>query len=122
MTEATTRIRKSIRGTWQAETDLPLGFTSDEGNPAELHLSTYKSERGLATYVGVKFRDGAFITTRVFRDFHCRCELSALRCTEANVTRQHEFWLARLDTLKADALAFHAAKGDLPPAPEAEAA
>lgn len=121
MTEATTRIRKSIRGTWQAKTDLPLDFTSD-GKPAELHLSTYKSERGLATYVGVKFRDGAFITTRVFRDFHARCELSALRCTEANVTRQHEFWLARMDMLKADALAFHTAKGDLDAAPEAEAA
>lgn len=106
-----TSIRKG-RDSWQAESSLPLGFTSD-GKPAELHISTYKSGRGLATYAGVKLIDGHFTTTRVFRDYHQRLELSAQRCTEGNIERQHRFWLARIDTIKADAIAFHTAKGDI---------
>lgn len=120
MTQAKTTIRKGGRG-WTGETMLPLGF-APEGKPAFLQVSTHGGGGKITTYASVVLRDGHFTTTRVFRDFHECLENARGRGTEKTVRDLHAAHVANLEAIKARALAFHEAKGDLAPTPQAEAA
>lgn len=115
MIETATRIRKGHDG-WRAETQTDLGFEV-EGKPAFLEVNTYKSNRGIVTYAGVKCRDGAFIVTRVFRDYSECLDQFQGRCTEKTIRERHALALVDLEAIKARAIAFHTAKGDIAPAP-----
>lgn len=111
MTDAVTTYRKTPSG-WKGETLLPLAF-SIEGKPAELRLTTYANNPGIATYAAVQTRDGGFTTMRVFRDYHVCPEKSRDRATERAIRKQHERHVGELPTYMIAALSHHTEKGDV---------
>ena len=90
-----TRMTKGKNG-WNAKTELPLeGITLTDGDkvkPAILTISTRKHHRGgMVTDCSVAFRDGHFMTHRLYTDYsqsYTR-DLNA-RCTEKTVERMHK--------------------------------
>jgi len=92
------------RDGWQAETIIP--FEGERGEQGyRLKISTYKGTRSVPTYAGTERLDGAFVTTRIFRDFRgVVFKGVGLRCTEKTVREQHEKALTLIpDILKMEA-------------------
>lgn len=110
MNEPTTNMRKGRDG-WEAKTEMPLpGLTLTEGDkvkPAILTISTSKTSRGLETGCSVAFRDDMFMTHRLYEDFNARFAAKDTRCTEKAIREMHDAALAKLDTIKAAALAHY---------------
>ena len=108
-----TRIYKGRDG-WQAKTEIDLeGVTLTEGDkvkPAILTISTRKTSRGLETGCSVAFRDGMFMTHRLYEDFNARFAASDARCTEKAIRTMHDDALAKLDTIKTAALEHYGVK------------
>lgn len=110
MTEPNTRIQKGRDG-WEAKTELLLdGLTLTERDKVKqgyLTISTRKTSRGLETGCSVAFRDGMFMTHRLYEDFNARFAASDARCTEKAIRTMHAAALDKLDTIKAAALAHY---------------
>lgn len=106
----TTRINKGRDG-WQAKTeiDLPGLILTDREKTKQgvLTISTRKTSRGLETGISVAFRDGMFMTHRLYEDFNARYAASAARCTEKAIRTMHDEALAKLETLKDHAYAHY---------------
>lgn len=94
-----TRLSKDMRGNWSAVSSFPV-----ENRPnLTLNVRTLKVFSGsLVTTASVTVKDDGhgFSSHRVYLDFDKRLALSRDRCTQGNVSRQHEDALAGLDTLK----------------------
>lgn len=94
-----TRLSKDVRGNWSAVSSFPV-----EGRPnLTLNVRTIKVFSGsLVTEASVTVKDDVFgfSSYRVYLDFDKRLALSRDRCTQGNVSRQHEDALSGLDTLK----------------------
>lgn len=86
-----TTVSKGRDG-WKAETRIPL----ERGNGYQLRISTWKGQRGVYTSAGTERLDGAFVTTRIFRDFRETVIQPEGRCTEKTVREQHARALQQL--------------------------
>lgn len=100
-----TQIYKGRDG-WRAKTEMDLpGITLNEGMIGEttkqgmLTISTSKTSRGLETGASVAFRDGRFMTHRLYQDFNARFAASDSRCTEKAIRTMHDAALAKLPTI-----------------------
>ena len=97
-----TRIYKGRDG-WQAKTEIDLeGVTLTEGDKVKqgvLTISTRKTPRGLESSASVAFRDGMFMTHRLYQDFTARMAASDVRCTEKAIRTMHDAALAKLPTI-----------------------
>ena len=105
-----TVISKSMRGNWEAETCIELGQKN-----RELQITTTKSDRGVytsASVVTINSDDEGhkWITFAVFGDFRETLIVEAKRCTEKTVREQHDVVLKDIESIKARALHFYAAK------------
>jgi len=81
------------------------------GRTARLDVSTFKNDRGqLVTSASIGFVSGQMVTTAIFSDFYRTLEVSKVRCTEKAVSEQQARAVAQWDDLKADVLAYYAAK------------
>lgn len=115
MIDIKTRVYKSIRDGWVAESTTPLLFQI-EGKPTQLRLSTSKRQGGvLETYASVQSFDDGFVTFRVFRDFSQRIIKDTMRCTEKSVRLQHDLALTMIEDVTSAALSHHKALGDCVP-------
>jgi hypothetical protein len=100
-----TRMNKGRDG-WQAKTEIPLeGISITDGDkvkPAILTISTRKHSRGgLSTGCSVAFRDGNFMTHRVYTDFNVAYTRDPnARCTEKAIERMHSEALADIATIE----------------------
>lgn len=102
-----TKIYKGHSG-WKAETTVDLGADS-----RVLRVSTYKSAAGgLFTYATVHKAEGRGLVHMPFSDFVRRVSVAGARCTEKNVRELHQDALARIDSIRGDAIAHYAAKGE----------
>ena len=110
MNEPTTNIRKGRDG-WEAKTEMPItGLTITEGDKVKqgyLTIRTGKTSRGIETGATVAFRDGMFMTHRLYEDFNVRFAARASRCTEKAIREIHADALAKLDTIMGAALAHY---------------
>lgn len=99
-------IAKDIRNGWQAETRIAL----DGGR--HLSITTRKAFGALRARAQVsKVQDG-YSTFILFGDYSKAIAQSTARCTEKAVADLHRQALGQLDTIKAEVLAFYAAKGE----------
>ncbi len=99
-----TIVQKSIRGSWEAVDELEIG--SDR----VLKVSTHKVSSGdIVTTATVLKRDNGFLSHMMFRDYSKRLLVSAVRCTEKNVTAHHATALMQLGTVR-QAIDLHYAK------------
>jgi hypothetical protein len=99
-------IAKDIRNGWQAETRIAL-----EGG-RHLSITTRKGPRGLRTSAQAYRIENGFMTFVMFGDYSKTLAQSAARCTEKAVADLHRQALGQLDAIKAEVLAFYAAKGE----------
>lgn len=97
-----TNLSRDTYGNWFAASSFPV----DNRPKLTLHIRTIKVFRGthgsLVTAASVMVDDYGygFSSHRVYLDFDKRLAISRDRCTQGNVSRQHEEALAGLDTLK----------------------
>lgn len=99
-----TIVQKSIRGTWEAVDEIELG------SGRVLKVSTHKVSSGdIITTATVLKREGGFLSHMMFQDFSQRLLVSAVRCTEKNVTAHHATALMQLGTVR-QAIDAHYAK------------
>ena len=90
------------RSGWEASSTVPLD--------AERHLNirTSKSDRAglVTTATAVKLTDFGYTFT-VFEDFSRGVGLADARCTEKTVALAHAAVMAKVEEIKADALAYY---------------
>jgi len=98
------QIAKHFRDGWQAETRIAL-----EGG-RHLSITTRKTSRGLRTNAQAYRIENGFMMFVMFGDYAKTLAQSTARCTEKAVADQHRQALGQLDTIKAEVLAFYAAK------------
>lgn len=110
----TTTLRKGVNG-WVAETLIPmpeLPNSERTGEPVEAKLSirTSGGQGRIGTHCGVEWHGAHFVTYAMFSDFAKNVSRQAGRGTEKAVNQAHSLALLQAESLKAEALAFYAAK------------
>lgn len=96
---------------WQAETRYD--FPHPGGGTWTLKVRTNKdSRKNLATAVSVDKVDGAFLSHRLFTDYHAIVARSPVRVTEKAVKEQHAEMLKSVETLMANAVEHYQTKGE----------
>ncbi|CAB4154900.1 hypothetical protein UFOVP653_40 [uncultured Caudovirales phage] len=98
-------ISKGAYG-WKAETHIEL-----EGGRL-LDITTLKANGGLRSRAQCYRRENGFITYVLFGDYSATLAASQARCTEKAVADLHRQALGKLDEIKAEVVAFYAAKGE----------
>lgn len=78
-----TTIYKDIRNHWHAETHVPL-----KGD-MQLRISTWKTDRGLASFASVCRIENGYVTHMITQDYSRRIFMEKVRCTEKAVREQH---------------------------------
>lgn len=97
-----TVVKKSIRGTWEAQDHIDLG------NDRVLRINTHKvSDGNIVTTATVSIREGKFLSHRMFTDFSQRMMTAAIRCSEKNVATQHAEAMTKLPELKEAVVAWY---------------
>lgn len=101
-----TTTTKSRDGTWHSADTFPLKGTR------QLHLSTFRTERGLlVTSATVRKVENGFITWAIGSDFHERVLVRhPSRVTRSVCEAHHKEALHQIEDIKARALAFYAEK------------
>jgi hypothetical protein len=100
-----TRMNKGRDG-WQAKTEIPLdGITITDGDKVKAGILTISTRKhslgGLSTGCSVAFRDGNFMTHRVYTDFNANYTRDPnARCTEKAIERMHGEALADIATIE----------------------
>ena len=90
-----TSIRKDIRNNWRAEDSIELGSNR------VLQVTTVKVSSGeIVTRASVHKRAGGFLSHMMFQDFSQCLKTSQSRCTEKNVTAQHNEAMKQIDAIK----------------------
>ena len=96
---------------WQAETRYD--FPHPGGGVWELEDRTNKdSRKNLAPTASVDKVDGAFLSHRLFTDYHAIVARSPVRVTEKAVKEQHAEMLKSVETFMANAVEHYQTKGE----------
>lgn len=102
--------RKALRGGWECKSHVPLDAERT------LRINTYRQDNGVlvtrATALKLEVRGGVTMETwAMFGDFSSTISKSQpRRVTPAVAEEQHKAALANIEAVKAEALAFYAAK------------
>ena len=100
-----TTVQKDMRGSWMAEDFVPLDATR------QLNVVTMKRSCGsIVTTARAVVKEGNTTTFIPFDDYRDTLITSPLRCTSKNVATVHGAMMSYIDQVKAEALAFYAAK------------
>ena len=87
---------------WVTETSIPLTENTT------IVVRTSKSYSGVLFTTATRYIiDGQTKTHMPFSDFSKRYSATALRCTEKNVTSQHQSVISDIDAIKADCAKFY---------------
>lgn len=89
-----TYVRKDYRGNWQATS------FKDLGNQLRIKINTHKTDGGLlVSHASVCKVEGNFETHKLYQDYSARIFNNKVRCTEKQVTAQHNHALTYLDDI-----------------------
>lgn len=98
-------VNKDMRGNWMAEDSIQLDDTR------HLEVLTMKRSSGmLVTTVKAVIKENNCSTYVPFQDYSDTLISSPLRCTSKNVATVHNEMMSFIEQVKAEALAFYAAK------------
>jgi hypothetical protein len=97
-----TKIYKDSHYGWKAETVVDLGDNK------ELRILTMKRSDGrLSTNAQRVTVDRGMISFMMFSDFSKTYKSAVVRCTEKNVTQQHNEVIALVEQIKKDCVSFY---------------
>ena len=104
-----TFMNKDPRNGWKAVDEIKLEETP-EGTKVLVIRTSKNSSGELVTHASVCIAKDSWQTHRMYEDYSQWQLRSNNRCTEKNVEEQHAKVLQRLDAIKAEVVAFYAAK------------
>lgn len=98
----TTTYKCPFHKSWVAETSIPFAENTT------IVVRTSKSYSGVLFTTAIRYTiDGQTRTYMPFSDFSKRYSATTLRCTEKNVTSQHQSVISDIDTIKSDCAKFY---------------